>query len=163
MNVPAKNQVLAAIQTANELFHRLVLVVGETGSGKTTVLRAVAQNLSTDVLNINLAVSAQLLELTMRQRALRLPDVLDQVCGREATIVVLDNLEILFDRHLQQDPLRLLQNLSRNRTIVASWNGSVSSGKLHYAALGHDEYRSYEESETLIISLQCGATVSPID
>lgn len=162
VNDPAKNQILAAIQTASELFHRVVLVVGEENSGKTTALRAVARNLSTELLNVNLAVSAALLGLTMRQRALHLPDLLDQACGREEAIVLLDNLEILFDLRLQHDPLRLLQKLSRNRTIVASWSGAVSSGKLHYAAVGHDEYRSYDESEALIISLQRNPTVSTI-
>ncbi len=39
-------------------------------------------------------------------------------------VVLLDNLEILFDTALEVEPLRLLQVSSRNRTIVASWNGS---------------------------------------
>lgn len=163
MNVPAKNQVLAAIQTANELFHRLVLLVGETGSGKTTVLRAVAQDLSVNVVNVNLAVSAELLELTAKQRILRLPPILEQIAGRGSAPVLLDNLEILFDRHLQQDPLRLLQHISRNRTVVAAWGGSVGGEKLLYAELGHDEYRSYEASEALVVTLDRNTLVEPIE
>jgi hypothetical protein len=41
----------------------------------------------------------------------------------QAGLVLLDNIELLFDVHLKQDPLRLLQGLSRNKTVVATWNG----------------------------------------
>lgn len=163
MNILAKHHALGAIQTAKELFHRLVLVVGETGSGKTTVLRAVAQDLSVNVINMNLAVSAILLDLTAKQRILRLPQILEQIAGRGSSPVLLDNLEILFDRHLQQDPLRLLQHISRNRTVVAAWGGSVSGEKLLYAELGHDEYRSYEASEALVVTLDRNTLVEPIE
>lgn len=153
MNESAKNQVLAAISTVDNLYHRLVLLAGESGSGKTTVLQALAQELPAELVNVNLDVSAHLLELTARQRVLRLPEVLDQIVGEASSPVLLDNLEILFDRNLQQDPLRLLQALSRNRTIVATWGGSVVGGKLLYAQLGHDEYRSYDDPGAVIVSL----------
>jgi hypothetical protein len=67
-----------------------------------------------------------MLDLTERQRALQLPRLLGEIVG-EATgeLVLLDNIEILFDVHLKQDPLRLLQGLSRNKTVVAAWNGSI--------------------------------------
>ena len=57
--------------------------------------------------------------------------------------ILLDNIEILFDVALKQDPLRLLQGLSRNKTIVVSWNGSIENDFLTYAVPGHPEYRRY--------------------
>jgi hypothetical protein len=74
-------------------------------------------------------------------------------------VVLLDNLEILFDLHLKQNPLGCLQGLSRNRTIVAAWNGTIAGAEpplatLIYATPGHPEYRSYPVGETLIISLR---------
>ena len=73
--------------------------------------------------------------------------------------VILDNLEILFDNALQQDPLRLLQSISRNRAVVASWNGIVNSGRLLYAETGHPEYRSYDSIDALIVDMNDSATV----
>jgi hypothetical protein len=67
--------------------------------------------------------------------------------------VLLDNTEILFDPVLQQDPLRLLQQVSRNRTIVAAWNGKFEGGTLIYAEPDHPEYRKYYEVDALICSL----------
>ena len=152
-------KVRQSLQAAEGLYHRLVLLVGETGSGKTGVLRGVAEELGTSVININLALAGELLELTAKQRSLRLPGILDRIAARDRSPVVLDNLEIIFDKDLKQDPLRLLQSLSRNRTVLASWNGIVNSGRLLYAEAGHPEYRSYESIDALIVGMDGTATV----
>jgi hypothetical protein len=152
------NEITAAtikcIRCAEGLYHRLVLLVGVAGSGKTGVLRDVADELGTSVINVNLGLSSELLELTAKQRSLRLPGILDQIVDQTQTPVLLDNLEILFDRDLQQDPLRLLQTISRNRVVVASWNGTMNSGKLLYAETGHPEYRSYDSIDALIVEME---------
>ncbi len=159
MIVLVQNKIKRSIQAAKGLYHRLVLLVGESGSGKTNVLRDIAEELGAPVINVNLALSGELLELTTKQRSLRLPGILNQVADQIQSPMVLDNLEILFDKDLQQDPLRLLQSISRNRTLVASWNGSISSGRLLYAEPGHPEYRSYDTVDALIVSMDGTATV----
>ncbi len=133
------------------MYNRLVLLVGEAGSGKTGILQDVAGELNTSVVNVNLAISSQLLELTTKQRPLKLPRVLGQIVDNANSPVVLDNLEILFDKSLKQDPLRLLQSISRNRSVVASWNGTVTDGMLFYAEPGHPEYWRYESVDALIV------------
>ncbi|MEN6474686.1 MAG: BREX-3 system P-loop-containing protein BrxF, partial [Syntrophaceae bacterium] len=50
---------------------------------------------------------------------------LQNKAARKARVVLLDNIEILFDVSLKQDPLRLLQGLSRNTTLVAAWSGEI--------------------------------------
>ena len=123
MAEPIHDKIKRSLQAAEGLYHRLVLLVGKAGSGKTCVLQDVAENFGTSVINVNLEISSELLELTGRQRSLKLPEILDRIVDKAKTPVVLDNLEILFDEGLQQDPLRLLQSISRNRSVVASWNG----------------------------------------
>ncbi|MDI6815817.1 MAG: BREX-3 system P-loop-containing protein BrxF [Actinomycetota bacterium] len=162
MTVPIRDQVKRALQAAEGLYYRLVLLVGETGTGKTVALRAVADDLGVPVININLELSARLLELTSKQRALRLPEILDQIAGAEGSTVVLDNLEILFDKELKQDPLRLLQSVSRNRCVVASWNGLAEKGKLIYAEAGHPEYRNYGLSDTLLVRMDSAVEADSI-
>ena len=154
MAEPIHDKIKRSLQAAEGLYHRLVLLVGETGSGKTGVLREVAEELGTSVINVNLALSGELLELTAKQRALRLPGILNQIENNAHSPVVLDNLEILFDKDLKQDPLRLLQGISRNRAVVASWNGISIGGRLLYAETGHPEYRSYESVDALIVNME---------
>lgn len=156
---PIHDKIKRSLQAVESLYYRLVLLVGENGSGKTGVLRDVAEEFGTSVINVNLALSSELLELTAKQRSLRLPGTLDQIADQAQPLVVLDNLEILFGTDLQQDPLRLLQGISRNRAVVASWNGTMNSGRLLYAETGHPEYRIYDTVDVLIVSMDSTATV----
>jgi len=162
MAEPIHDKIKRSMQAAEGLYHRLVLLVGETGSGKTGVLRDVADEFGTSVININLALSSELLELTAKQRSLRLPGILDQIVDKAQLPVILDNLEILFDKDLQQDPLRLLQGISRNRAVVASWDGTSTGGRLLYAETGHPEYRSYDSVDALIVGMDGTATIDSV-
>lgn len=142
------------IEQASDLYHRLVIVAAPAGSGKTAILREVSDRLSTPLINVNLEVSRQMLDLTERQRILQLPRLLVEIVAASATdVALLDNIEILFDVALKQDPLRLLQGLSRNKTIVAAWSGSVADDHLVYGIPDHAEYRRYPLSEILVVTL----------
>jgi len=108
-----------------ELYSRLLLIVGLAGSGKTASLREFAAAGAQPIINIGEELSRALLDLNERQRILQLPKLLDQIVSlHKEQLLILDNTEILFATTLHQDPLRLLQGLSRNRTIVASWFGA---------------------------------------
>ena len=133
--------VLDQVEAAGQLYHRLVLVVGPSDSGKTQALRAMAQELKLDVINLNLEVSRALLDLTERERQLKLAEVLGSIVHDARDPIFLDNTEVLFDVSLKHDPLRLLQGLSRQRTVVASWNGESDGDWLTYAEPGHPEFR----------------------
>lgn len=152
MAEPLADQVLRKIAEALLLYYRLVLVVGPAGSGKTSVLQEVSARASAPLINVNLELARRMLDLTEGQRALRLPRLLGEVVG-EATgeRVLLDNIEILFDLRLKQDSLRLLQGLSRNKTVVAAWNGSVVDGHITYAVPEHPEYRRYPIRDVLVV------------
>lgn len=153
MPEPVPNRIKQSLGQAEALYHRLVLLIGESGSGKTAALCAVAGELGTDVINVNLALSAKLIELTERQRTLHVSTLFGDVVEKAGTIALLDNIEILFDHTLRQDPLRLLQKVSRNRCVVASWNGAVVGNKLTYAETGHPEYRSYDVAGAVIVTM----------
>ncbi len=144
--------ILARIEGAPDLYHRLILVVGPGGSGKTAALRAVAQSTGAPVLNLSLELSRRLLDLTARQRALDTPRVLDDLIRRDRSPVLLDDTELLFEPALRLDPLALLQRASRDRTIVAAWNGALDDRYLTCAEPGHPEYRRYPRDGLAIVS-----------
>jgi hypothetical protein len=144
-------KVASRLEDLDELYHRLVLVVAPSGSGKTATLADVAEQTGGRLVNLNLELSKRLIDLSVRQRALQLPQVLQEVVGKSADLVLLDNIEILFDVSLQQDPLRLLQALSRNRTVVAAWNGIIEGTHLLYATPDHPEYRRYSTTELVVV------------
>lgn len=153
-------KVFARIAGAKALYHRLILVTAPSGSGKTEVLQEVAARTGARLLNLNLELSRRMLDLTERERALRLPDLLDEVVGKDDPFVLLDNIEMLFDVSFKQDPLRLLQRVSRNRTIVAAWNGTLEKGYLTYAAPEHPEHRRYSRDDRGDVVVVCPDIVS---
>jgi hypothetical protein len=149
MAEPLADQVMQRIGQSAELYHRLVLLVAPAGSGKTAALQDVHKRTAAPLINVSLEISRRMLDLTERQRSLQLPRLFSEMENvAQAELVLLDNLEILFDVLLRQDPLRLLQGISRNRTIVAAWTGSVAEQNLCYAVPGHPEYRRYGRAET---------------
>jgi len=145
--------ILSSLETAKNLYHKLVLAVGPSGSGKTEILKQIAAQENTSVINVNLEISSKLLELTGKQRKTKLQTLFNDIVDGAQSPVILDNLEILFDMELEQDPLRLLQHASRNKLILASWNGILQDKKLIYAEITHPEYRVYEASDTVAIAI----------
>ena len=150
---PLAEQVMRKVKQADELYNRLLLVVAPTGAGKTHALQNVQHRTGAPLVNVNLELSRRMLELTERQRALQLPRHLPEIVNTvDHEMILLDNIEVIFDVALKQDPLRLLQGLSRNRTVVAAWNGAMVEGLLIYAAPAHQEYRRYPVRDFLVAS-----------
>jgi hypothetical protein len=153
------DQIIRKIGEVRDLYHRLVLVVAPEGAGKTAVLHTVGERLRAPYINLNLELSRRLLDLTERQRSLHVQELVEEVVAETgADLVLLDNVEILFDPKLQQDPLRCLQQLARHRTVVATWGGAMTgdgaaSAVLTYAASGHPEYRRYPAHDLTIVTL----------
>jgi hypothetical protein len=153
MAEPLADRVIKTIGQAAELYHRLVILVAPAGAGKTAALQDVHKRTAAPLVNVNLELSRRMLDLTERQRALQLPRLLAEIVGAfAADVVLLDNIEILFDVSLKQDPLRLLQGLSRNKTVVAAWSGSIDGGHMVYATPDHPEYKRYPLRDFLVVN-----------
>ena len=132
------------IEHAESLYHRLVLVVGANRSANASALGEVAECIDAPLINVSLELSRRLLDLTGRQRRTRVPYLLGGIVFEAGSaVVLLYNIELLFDIALRQNPLGLLQRLSRRRTVVAAWPGTVDGSHLQYAVPDHPEYRRY--------------------
>ena len=160
MKESVQQAIKEAISNAPAMYSRLILLVGPSGCGKTYALQEISAEYKKKILNVNLEMSKALLELPIQRRQSRVQHVFDDMLrdflgneNPETAIILLDNLEILFDKDLKQDPLLLLQKISRNLTIVASWNGSYANQRLTFAISGHPEYRFYDKIDAQILEL----------
>ena len=155
MAEPLADQVIEKIGQAAFLYHRLVLLVTPPGGGKTSALQVVRDRMQAPLINVNLELSRLLLDLTERNRVLQLPGLLSNILDSfPGDVALLDNVELLFDVSLKQDPLRLFQGLSRNRTVVAAFSGSVEGGHIVYAAPDHPEYKRYPIKDFLVVGTE---------
>ncbi len=92
------DDLMQAIRQARDLYHRLVLVAGAQGSGKTAALQAVAKAHGYPLINVNLQLCKAMLELTRSQRTRQVARLFNAVVAAASAEVVLhDNLEVLFD------------------------------------------------------------------
>src|SRR5271170_6495308 len=108
MSAAFASRVMAGVLTIQDQYYKLILAVGPARSGKTAALATVAQKRGWARLNANLRLSERLLELTQKQRKVRVAAILDETVRAEnSSVVILDNIEMLFARELEQDPLRL--------------------------------------------------------
>lgn len=158
MAKPLSDKILECIGAAAELYYRLIMVVAPVGTGKTAALHEVHERMNAPLININLELSRRMLNLTERQRALQLPRLLSEIVNAsKSDVILLDNIELLIDASLKQDPLRLLQGLSRNKTIVATWGGSINGEHIIYATPDHPEYKRYAVRDVLIVTPEVAA------
>ena len=150
----ASAKIIDKIQHAYGLYHRLVIVAGPSDTGKTVSLKAIHQEHHFPLINVGLALSKQMLELTQKQRTFQAARLLEHlVDAYSEDIVLLDNIEILFDTTLKLNPLNVLRKISRDKTIAATWNGMIEDGYLIYAAPDHPEYRRDKIEDTSVVIL----------
>ena len=145
------DKILQGIEDTKGMYYRLILLVGNQEEFK-PLAETLTKEMDVTAVNVNLELSRQLLHKTSRQRKLGLAKAMQEIIG-ESEPVLLKHIDILFDVDLGQDPLRLLESLSRNKTVVALWNAHIDDGKLVYAEPGHPEYRSYNTKDLIVIDL----------
>ena len=154
MTMSLSHRLAKEVPTATALYHRLILVAGPPRTGKTTALRELAERHSWPLVNVNLSLSERLLEIDIQGSGRSsYPRLLDQIATEHnGDVVILDNTEVLFSPEFQQDPLRLLHGLSRNRTVIAAWAGDQVGENLPYAEPAHPEFRRYHKPDAIIVS-----------
>ncbi len=147
------DRIVEMIDQAKYAYCRLVLVVGPRACGKTAALLNVARRTGYPYVNVSLELSRRLLDLPARQRPRQVLPLLRSIIGEsDQAVVLLDNLEILFEPPLHQRPIDVLKRLSRTRTIVATWRGTVTDGVLTYAMPGHPEYLEAPVQDALLVA-----------
>lgn len=133
------------VDDAAGLNSKLILLIGEPGCGKTNLLKTLAVRRHMTVVNVGAALGRLLLEVPAAHRYARVAALLQGLASAHAAngLVLLDNIELLFDRSLKLDPLGVLKQQARVRRMVATWPGELSGNRLRYATIGHPEYQEY--------------------
>ena len=127
------------------LQNKLLVLIGSRQSGKTALLEALAKKKHGAVLNVGAELGKRLAGLPQRQRPLQTLAFLRELADQHASdnLLLLDNIELLFERSLQLDPLDLLKRYAHAGRVVAVWPGEMQDGRLTYAEIGHPEHWDY--------------------
>jgi hypothetical protein len=136
------------ISGLGDLTSKLILLVGPplgTGKGNSDILRSLGQRTKAAPMNVSLELGRLLSAAPKNKRAFSVSELLRELSDRHVFggLVLIDKLELLFDRDLQANPLNLLKQLAHSKRVVAVWPGTYQEGRLTYADIGHPEYRDY--------------------
>jgi hypothetical protein len=131
------------------LHSKLILLIGPPGCGKTALLSGLAEQVHVSVMNLGMELGTRLSKLPNKQRRLQAGNLLREIADEHASgdLLLVDNIELLFDASLAINPLDLLKRLAHARRVVAAWPGEHRQGsgapRLTYAETSHPEHRDY--------------------
>ncbi len=134
-------QLIDTIRATQTAYHKLTILVGETHAGKTPLLKRIAMELDLPVLNLGLPLSQRLLSKSRRQISLQSADIATELIDEHISKgICIDNTELLFQGPLKMDPLAFFEKVSRNRYVIATWNGTFVNGELRFGEPGHPDH-----------------------
>jgi len=135
------------INRAKRRYHKLVILVGPTHTGKTDTMLHISTKKGYHYINLGLELSKKLLDVPVKERSSHVQKYIEDLLPPTEDILLLDNTELLFTPELHIDPLRLFHMISREKILIVSWNGTYSENTLTYAEPSHPEYKTYTTKE----------------
>lgn len=128
--------------------HRLIII-----TSCQDITEKQAQFTGVVLLNLNLKLGEKLMDIPQSKRSRAISTVINEIIEDypKDQILLVNHFELLFLPELAQDPIRLFEDLSRERTLVLSWPGAYENGVLSYAKPWHSEYREFAKVDAMMI------------
>lgn len=142
------------LDEVSQEYLKLILIVGATGSGKSNLLKEISSFYNFAHINMGQELSQRLMLRPINLRAADAEEIAaDIVAQAKGSRVAIDNTEVLFEYPLKLDPLRFLKTQSLQKTIVATWNGSMGKNEINYGFNSHPACQkfSFNEQDTFAI------------
>ena len=133
------------VEDISKLNSKLILLIGPPQSGKSDLLGQLSARRQAQVLNVGAVLGRELLTVPNTLRHLQAADLLKEITDdvAENGLLLMDNIELLFDRTLHISPLDLLKRHAQARRVISVWPGELRENRLSYAATGHPEHQDY--------------------
>lgn len=146
------------VKMVNDIEHRnikLLLLTGPRGSGKSKCLSRLATHLGVSAISIGSRVAHRLAAIQRDERAFHVREILHDLASESTSngLLLLDNIEVLFERALCVDPLDQLLRLAHARRVVAVWPGELRGDRLVYADIHHPEHRDYSADGVVVFEV----------
>jgi hypothetical protein len=154
-NVEALNRLETLVREIGGMHNKLVLLVGASRGGKTKLLHELGNRFHIEPLNVGLELGRRLAAMPNNKRGFSAGELLREIAGQRVAEVplLLDNLEVLFERSLQINPLELVKLMAHSQRVVAVWPGELRGDRLIYADMSHPEHRDYSRDDVVVLEI----------
>ena len=147
------DMILEAIKE-KKLFSNIVLIIGRHGTGKTQLLRFLAERKNFRLINVGLCLSEELRRYSDKERLQFVESSLKRLIPGDG-VVLLDNTEILFQPELKLNVMRLIQNLGRSRKdpVIISIAGIRQNRCLNFSEPPFSDNKQYDIHDFHIVDM----------
>jgi hypothetical protein len=154
------NQLIAALTATAHDRHKLILVLGNFGAGKTQLLQAACEATEGAYLNLNLVLTERLRQLSRSRYAdgVTVHAEIDQLCdelSQHGRPLFIDNVELLFSPELGKvNPVDTFKRISRQRPVVLALPARRDGSYAEYSTIGRADYLRMEIGDYIILDLE---------
>ena len=152
-------ELITAIQAVQADRHKLIILLGKFGAGKTAILKQTADDVVGKYLNLNMELSEKLLGIPTSQYldGTTVHAIIDQLCedaSPHQEPLFVDNLEILFSPELGKiNPIDTFKRISRERPVVIALPAYRQGSSAIYSTSGHEDYVVMPLEEYIVIEI----------
>ena len=142
------SEMQAKMEALKDAKYKLLLIVGQPGTGKSKLIHQYSEDTGTPILDLNPIFGEEVPEGSDSQY---IKDFMKQFLATyKPEVLLLDNKRGLYSKNSKIDLLSFLKEIATTKTVVATWNGMVEDGQLVHIRSKADTNLAYP-----IDSLEC--------
>jgi len=147
-------ELLSYVERARKSDVPMVVVTGSPGSGKSYVLRSVADLKKWKYVDCRTLIAEELIELLPNMRAEKAPAIMSEILDKyEAEAFLLDRVQTFFTPVLKLNPLELLRKLSKKHLLIVAWPGYFEDGSLYFVRPDEQEPLKFDARDIIVWSV----------
>ena len=151
--------VLTALHLVADDRHKLIILLGPFGSGKTRLLKELAPEAGAIYLNLNLLLTQRLSSVPQSRYddGVTVHRIIDELCDElspDGQPLFVDNVELLFSPEVGRiNPVDTFKRISRQRPVVLSMPARRSGTQAEYSELGRKDHMLMPLEEYTVIEI----------
>ncbi len=157
-----RTQLIESLRIIAANRHKLVILLGDFGAGKTALLKKVAPEAGAEYVNLNLCLTERLLALPRSQYndGVTVHRLIDELCDElspDGRPLLIDNVELLFSPELGRiNPVDTFKRISRQRQVILALPARRRGTHAEYSAMGREDYMSMPLEDYVTIEMEKG-------
>lgn len=113
------------VEELNDAKHKLLLIIGTPGSGKSKIIREYSQETGIPILDLDKIFCNTPTDQLMNEMK-------NFLSTYHQKVLLLDNKKILYAKNSTIDLLAFLKEISESIPVVATWNGKIEDGQVFH-------------------------------